>query len=70
MSVRDEIATFGRELDQGRNPAIERGGTLGPIPGGNGHGRPEHPGHGRPPENPGHGHGRQPPQGRSHATLT
>ena len=80
MSARDEVAAFGRELDEGRNPAIQRGGTLSPMAGGNGRGRPDHPGHGRPPEhpgqghrrppeNPGQGHARTPPQGRSHATL-
>jgi hypothetical protein len=55
----DEVAGFGRDLDRGENPDIERGGSLG-----RGHGKP-----GDNPDHPGNEHGRKPPKGRSHATL-
>jgi hypothetical protein len=63
-----EVMDFGRELDRGGNPAVDRGGTLGRKPEHPGQGNGHDKGHG------GHGHGhdhgqRPPPQGRSHATL-
>jgi hypothetical protein len=52
----DEVAKFGRELAEGGNPEIERGGTLAGD-------RDKH--------SDGHDHGarRRPPHGRSHAAL-
>ena len=60
----NELSRFGKALDEGENPEIERGGTLAPPDGRGHHGR----GHGRP-ENPGEEHRRKPPHGRSHALL-
>jgi hypothetical protein len=58
---RDELAEFGREVQAGRTPEIEPGGTLAPRGRDGGHGRPEDPGE--------QSRRRRPPQGRSHGCL-
>jgi hypothetical protein len=69
-----EVMGFGRELDRGGNPPVDRGGTLARKPEHPGQGQGHDKGHDGNGHGKGHGHGhdhgqRPPPQGRSHATL-